>query len=416
MDAANLSIHGQMAVAHLYSVQRVNVRVNVLGAQNVSITRPFSLTSKWVLLSGVLVSGILLIGCQPQDETGPVDTDPGSQVEATRPTPGWIDTQRVANADSEPENWLMHGRTASEQRFSPLTQINDTNVDQLGLAWYIDLDTSRGQQATPIIVDGLMYSSSAWSKVQVLDAATGELKWQFDPQISKEWDVKSCCGVQNRGVAVWQGHVYVGTIDGRLIALNADTGEVVWEVQTTDPSGNYSITGAPRIAKGKVIIGNGGAEYLVRGYVTAYDAQTGEQAWRFYVVPGNPADGFESPAMEMAASTWTGEYVWHYQTVPGDTWDYTAVQHMILAELEIDGRERKVIMQAPKNGFFYVLDRETGELLSAEKFMPANWASHIDLETGPAIPDDLQTGRRLCRAADRGQSWCQLLGPPGYIP
>jgi len=457
-----------------------------LAAQNVSITKPFSLTPKRVLLSGVLASGILLIGCQPQDETGPIGTDPGSQAEATKSAPGWIDAQRVSNADSEPENWLVHGRTASEQRFSPLTQVNDSNVGQLGLAWYIDLDTSRGQQATPIIVDGLMYSSSAWSKVQVLDAATGELKWQFDPQISKEWDVKSCCGVQNRGVAVWQGLVYVGTIDGRLIALNADTGKVVWEVQTTDPSGNYSITGAPRIAKGKVIIGNGGAEYLVRGYVTAYDARTGEQAWRFYLVPGNPADGFESPAMEMAASTWTGEwwklggggtawdsfaydpeldlfyigsgngspwprtlrspgggdnlflasivavrpdtgeYVWHYQTVPGDTWDYTAVQHMILAELEIDGRERKVIMQAPKNGFFYVLDRETGELLSAEKFMPANWASHIDLETGRPVEtpwaryDETGAAVKISPGPDGAHNWHPMSFSPDtglvYIP
>ncbi len=419
-------------------------------ARDASIAVRFALTRARFRLSGILfcgflLAGLLVSGCQRQDTPESSDIGAGAPAEAGQAAPGWVDARRVADADGEPENWLVHGRTSSEQRYSPLTRINESNVGQLGLAWYFDLDTARGQQASPIIVDGLMYTTSAWRKVQVLDALSGELKWQFDPEVAKEWDVKSCCGVQNRGAAVWQGHVYIGTIDGRLIALDADTGAVEWEVQTTDPSGNYSITGAPRIAKGKVIIGNGGAEYGVRGYVTAYDAQSGEQAWRFYVVPGNPADGFENAAMEMAAETWTGEwwklggggtawdsfaydpdldlfyigtgngspwprtlrspgggdnlflasivavrpdsgeYVWHYQTVPGDTWDYTAVQHMILAELEIGGRERKVIMQAPINGFFYVLDRETAELLSAEKIMPTNWASHIDKETGRPV-------------------------------
>jgi quinohemoprotein ethanol dehydrogenase len=439
-----------------------------------------------VILCGIIVTGMFLSGCQRQDASESQNIETVAVEEAIQMAPGWVDAERVAKADAEPENWLLHGRTTSEQRYSPLSQINESNIDQLGLAWYFDLDTSRGQQASPIIVDGLMYTTSAWSKVQVLDAASGELKWQFDPKISKEWDVKSCCGVQNRGAAVWQGRVYVGTIDGRLIALDADTGEVEWEVQTTDPSGNYSITGAPRIAKGKVIIGNGGAEYLVRGYVTAYDAQTGEQAWRFYVVPGNPADGFESDAMEMAAETWngewwkfggggtawdsfaydpdldlfyigtgngspwsrtlrspgggdnlflasivavrpdTGEYVWHYQTVPGDTWDYTAVQHMILAELDIDGRQRKVIMQAPKNGFFYVLDRETGELLSAEKIMPTNWASHIDIETGRPVEtpdaryDETGVAKKITPGPNGAHSWHPMSYSPDtglvYIP
>jgi alcohol dehydrogenase (cytochrome c)/quinohemoprotein ethanol dehydrogenase len=439
-----------------------------------------------ISLYGILLSGILLSACGRQDAPNSQDAEAGAQEEAGRAAPGWVDAERVAKADSEPENWLLHGRTTSEQRYSPLNQINESNIGQLGLAWYFDLDTSRGQQASPIIVDGLMYTTSAWSKVQALDAVSGELKWQFDPKISKEWDVKSCCGVQNRGAAVWRGRVYVGTIDGRLIALDAATGKVDWEVQTTDPSGNYSITGAPRIAKGKVIIGNGGAEYLVRGYVTAYDAETGEQAWRFYVVPGNPADGFESDAMEMAAATWTGEwwklggggtawdsfaydpdldlfyigtgngspwsrtlrspgggdnlflasivavrpdtgeYVWHYQTVPGDTWDYTAVQHMILAELMIGGRERKVIMQAPKNGFFYVLDRETGELLLAEKIMPANWASHIDIETGRPVEtpdaryDETGVAKKITPGPDGSHNWHPMSYSPDtglvYIP
>ena len=236
------------------------------------------------LLAGMV---FLLQGCQ-RDE--PAVTEEVAEPEVVEELPpAWIDQDRMANADSEPENWLAHGRTWSEQRYSPLDQINDQNVGELGLAWYFDLDTKRGQQASPIIVDGTMYSTSAWSKVQALDAKTGELKWQFDPEIHKSWDAKSCCGVANRGAAVWKGRVFVGTIDGRLIALNSETGEVEWEVQTTDASDDYSITGAPRVANDLVIIGNGGAEYGVRGYVTAYHTDTGEQAWRFWVVPGNPA-------------------------------------------------------------------------------------------------------------------------------
>jgi PQQ-dependent dehydrogenase (methanol/ethanol family) len=204
-------------------------------------------------------------------------------------------------------------------RLNPLDNINKTNIGELGLAWYLDLDTTRGQQATPIVVDSVMYTTSAWSKVQVVDAATGRLKWQYDPEVPKEWDIKSCCGVQNRGAAVWKGRVYIGTIDGRLIALNAETGELEWEVQTTNRNEPYSITGAPRVFGDKIVIGNGGAEYGVRGYVTAYDTDTGEQAWRFYIVPGDPADGFEDVAMEMAASTWSGE--WWTHGGGGTAWD-----------------------------------------------------------------------------------------------
>ena len=396
----------------------------------------------------------ILTACDRQEAvvTESPSTDPKGTV-------AWVDGSRIENADAEPHNWLSHGRSYSEQRFSLLEQISEATIRRLGLAWYLDLDTKRGQQASPLIVDGVMYSTSAWSKVQAIRAATGELLWQFDPQVAPEWDVKSCCGVQNRGAAVWKGRVYVGTLDGRLIALEAETGDVVWQTQTTDTNYRYSITGAPRVVKNKVIIGNGGAEYGVRGYVTAYDAATGDQVWRFYTVPGNPAEGFENATMEMAAKTWTGEwwqqggggtawdsfafdpeldllyigvgngspwpralrspgggdnlflasivavrpdtgdYVWHYQTVPGDTWDYTAVQHMILADLQIDGSLRKVIMQAPKNGFFYVLDRATGEFLSAENIMPVNWATHIDPDTGRPVETEFarydETGKAV---------------------
>ena len=358
---------------------------------------------------------------------------------------GQVDGARIAAADDEPGQRLSHGRTYDEQRFSPLDQINADNVDQLGLAWFYDTGQQRGHEATPIVVDGRIYLTASWSVVHALDAATGEELWTFDPEVPREWARWVCCDVVNRGVAVWKGRVYVGTLDGRLIAIEADTGEAAWEVRTTDPEKPYSITGAPRIVQGKVIIGNGGAEYGVRGYVSAYDAETGDEAWRFYTVPGDPSQPFEHPELATAAETWTGEWwevggggtvwdsmsydpeldllyvgvgngapwtrvhrspdggdnlylssilalrpetgelVWHYQTTPGDNWDYTAVQHIMLADLEIDGVTRQVLMQAPKNGFFYVLDRATGELLSAEKYITANWASHVDMSTGRPV-------------------------------
>jgi len=432
---------------------------------------------RWSRILLVLIgTAFIIVGCQ-RDEPA-VSEEPQAEAATEETRTAWVDAERLANADAEPENWLAHGRTSSEQRYSPLEQINDSNVGELGLTWYHDLDTTRGQQASPIVVDGTMYTTSAWSKVQALDAGTGQLRWQYDPEVPKAWDAKSCCGVQNRGAAVWKGRVYFGTIDGRLIALDAETGELEWEVQTTDRTDNYSITGAPRVANDLVIIGNGGAEYGVRGYVTAYDTDTGEQAWRFWVVPGNPEDGFENEAMEMAAETWTGEwwanggggtawdsfaydpelnlfyigtgngspwprtlrspdggdnlflcsivavnadtgeYVWHYQTVPGDTWDYTSVQHMILADLEIEGRERKVIMQAPKNGFFYVLDRETGEFLSAENIMPVNWATHIDPESGRPVEaegaryDEVGIAKKISPGPGGAHNW----QPMSYSP
>ena len=354
-----------------------------------------------------------------------------------------LDGDRIISAESG--NWLAHGRTYDEQRFSPLNQINADNVSDLGLAWYFDTGTDRGLEASPIVVDGVMFTSGSWSVVFANDARTGELIWKYDPEVPREWGANACCDVVNRGVAVWKGRVYVGTIDGRLVALDAATGDVAWDVNTIDRTRPYTITGAPRIVNDKVIIGNGGAEYGVRGYVTAYDTNSGEQLWRFYTVPGNPAEPFEHPAMEDAARTWTGEwwtmggggtvwdsmaydpalnqlyigvgngspwnqvlrspgggdnlflssivalnpdngdYIWHYQTTPGDTWDYTATQHMILADIEIGGELRKVIMQAPKNGFFYVLDRVTGEFISAEQYVPITWASDVDPETGRPI-------------------------------
>lgn len=359
---------------------------------------------------------------------------------------GRVDSARVLRADAEPGAWLVHGRTYSEQRFSPLAQIDRENVSELGLAWSFSTGTRRGLEATPIVVDGVMYVTGSWSVVYALEAATGRLLWRFDPGVPGRTARKTCCDVVNRGVAVWKGRVYLGALDGRLIALDAATGKRLWEVLTVDPQLAYTITGAPRVVKDRVVIGNGGAEFGVRGYVSAYDAESGRLLWRFYTVPGPPDRPREHPELAWAAATWpkdtlweaglggtvwdsmaydpesdllyvgvgnsspynrkvrspgggdnlflasilalrpeTGRLVWHYQTTPGESWDYTATQHMILADLEIGGRVRKVLMQAPKNGFFYVLDRLTGELLSAEKYTHVSWASHVDLRTGRPV-------------------------------
>ncbi|MBO0722098.1 MAG: PQQ-binding-like beta-propeller repeat protein, partial [Blastocatellia bacterium] len=212
--------------------------------------------------------------------------------------PADVDSARLGGADKDPGNWMGHGRTYSEQRFSPLKEINDGNIGDLGLAWYYDLDTDRGQEATPIVVDGVIYFSSAWSKVFALNAETGALLWKYDPKVPPEWAVNACCDVVNRGVAVWQGKVFVGTLDGRLVALDAGSGKLLWEKLTIDRKFRYTITGAPRVVKGKVIIGNGGAEMGVRGYVSAYDAGTGKMLWRFYTVPGDPSKPFENPILE----------------------------------------------------------------------------------------------------------------------
>jgi len=348
-------------------------------------------------------------------------------------------------APLEAGQWLSYGRTYDEQRFSPLDAISTETIGELGLAWYADIPLNRGQEATPIVIDGVIYLGSAWSNVFAFDAATGRRLWRYDPEVPRDWAVNVCCGVVNRGVAAWKGKIFVGTLDGRLVALDAATGKEIWDVYTIDRSQRYSTTGAVRVVKGRVLVGNSGAEFGVRGYVSAYDAETGELEWRFWTVPGNPADGFENPAMEMAAKTWSGEwwklggggtvwdaivydpvtdllfvgvgngspwnqalrspgggdnlflasivaldpddgsYVWHYQTSPGETWDFTATQPIMVADLDFGGVTRRVVMQAPKNGFFYVLDAATGELISADAFAPVNWASHVDLATGRPV-------------------------------
>jgi quinohemoprotein ethanol dehydrogenase len=271
---------------------------------------------KLLTLSLITVVTLMFSGCGAQ-----TDSTQSSEASVVMENASPL-APTIAAADNRPSDWLAHGRTWSEQRFSPLEEINMDTVENLSLAWYVDLPGSRGQEASPIIVDGIMYTTTAWSIVHALDARTGETLWSYDPEVDRSHAVHGCCDAVNRGVAWWEDRVIVGTLDGRLIALDSQTGEELWSVLTIDLSQPYTITGAPRVAEGLVFIGNGGAEFGVRGYVTAYEIETGEQRWRFYTVPGNPADGFESDTMEMAAETWQGE--WWLLGGGGTAWDSMA--------------------------------------------------------------------------------------------
>ncbi len=365
------------------------------------------------------------------------------------PQTALVDDVRLAKAAiDEPGSWLAYGQTFEEQRFSRLTQINRANVTDLGLAWTKGFALRHRLQSTPLVIDGVMYISDPWNVTFALNAATGEEIWRFDPQVDRESVRYACCtGPITRGVAVYHGKVYIATFDGRVVAVDAATGTKVWDFDTADSSSisPFTISGAPRVGAGKVYIGQSSSEFGVRGYVTALHADTGELAWRFYLVPGDPSLPFEHPEMEVAAKTWNGEWwklggggtvwnsivydpdfntvylgvgngapwprdirspgggdnlflssivaldpdsgrmKWYYQTTPGDNWDYTATQDIVLADMEVDGVARKVLLQAPKNGFFYVLDRTDGKLLRAHQYGRVTWATHIDMETGRPV-------------------------------
>ena len=367
---------------------------------------------------------LVLSGCGKQ-------ADPSS---TTATPPAQVDDARLARADSEPQNWMAHGGNQQAQRYSRLDQITPDNISRLKPAWFLEFDTYRGQEATPLVVDGVIYVTTAWSKVYAVDAKTGKTLWQYDPKVPGPAAAKNCCDVVSRGAAVYQGKVYVASYDGRLIALDAAKGQPVWTAQTVDPDAMYTISGAPRVGAGLVFIGNGGGEFGGRGYVSAYDAETGKLAWRFFTTPGDPAkpdgaasddimaslvqptwfgpydpsrgggmvwnsivydaefdqlylatgNGFPWPRLfrsagkgdnlfissVVAVDARTGKYRWHYQEAPGESWDYDSIADMILADLTINGEVRKVLMHTPKNGFFYNIDRRDGKLISAEPFVP----------------------------------------------
>ncbi|MBU2033891.1 MAG: PQQ-binding-like beta-propeller repeat protein, partial [Alphaproteobacteria bacterium] len=247
---------------------------------------------------------------------------------AVQETDGGIDAIELVNAGDDWANWITHGRTYSEQRFSPLEQINRDTVGDLGLAWFADMDTARGQEATPLVIDGKLYVTTAWSKVKAYDAATGEPLWEYDPQVPGETAVKACCDVVNRGLAAWGDRLFLGTLDGRLVALDRDTGAVEWEKLTVDRDRSYTITGAPRVIDGKVLIGNGGAEFGVRGYIAAYDAADGAELWRFYTVPAGDEDEDEDAPeyLKTAAATWSGDVLGGESGIGGGgtVWDSMA--------------------------------------------------------------------------------------------
>jgi quinohemoprotein ethanol dehydrogenase len=415
-------------------------------------------------ITAALGAAILTVvaGCRPHDSapqpasvsspaSSPATAAATGAPLAAPPKAADVDAARLAAAD--PDQWFTPGRDADGSYYSPLEDINAGNVAKLGFAWDYRLGTSRGQESTPLVIDGVMYATSNFGRVYALDAATGREFWTYDPHIDGRWARYACCDAVNRGLAAFEGTLYVGAIDGWLHAIDARTGRLVWKVDTLvgrDERKPYTITGAPQLAGDLVVIGNGGADFAgARGYVSAYDRKSGALRWRFYTVPRDPALGpQDQPHLVAALKTWDAQHpwaagsggtvwdgmaydpalnlvyigtanaapynmklggrrggdelyaasiiavhagdgtlAWYYQTTPGDRWDFDSTQKLVLADVDLDGRRRQVIMQADKNGYYYVLDRASGALLSASNFAYVSWARGIDPKSGRPIVD-----------------------------
>jgi quinohemoprotein ethanol dehydrogenase len=400
---------------------------------------------------------------------------------ATAQRPRQVDDALLKAGSKTGQEWVSYGVNWSEQRYSPLDQVNASNINRLGLAWTYDIPVAPGnyqahQEATPLVFNGVLYSITPWSIVYAVDLHTGKELWRSDPEVNQQvWASRICCGVVNRGIALYQGKVIAPAVDGRLRALDQATGKILWETRVSPENMPYTITMAPRVIKGgKVIIGVSGGEYAIRGFFAAFDVQTGKLAWKFYTVPGDPSKPFEQPELKEAAKTWskdwwkigggaavwngmaydadndivyvgtgqpgpwtdvargagdnlfancilavrgsTGKLVWYYQEVPADDWDYDSIADLMLTDLNIGGKTRKVILHAPKDGFFYVLDRVTGELLSADPITKLSWATGIDLKTGkPQVNPAARYGKDTVKVMP-GPSGGHVWPPWSYSP
>jgi quinohemoprotein ethanol dehydrogenase len=447
------------------------------------------MSHRFTTLTGVLaIAGVWAAGLALPAAALAQSSPAKGSPEHIRAVTAKVDGASITANERSTKDWPSYGLDYAETRFSQLKQIDTGNVARLGLVWSYDLESNRGVEATPVVIDGVMYVTASWSIVHAVDVRTGKRLWTFDPKVDREAGYKGCCDVVNRGVAVWKGKVFVGAYDGRLFALDAASGAKVWEQDTIiDRKFSYTSTGAPRVYKGKVIIGNGGAEYGVRGYITAYDADSGKQVWRWFTVPGDPSKPFEDASMAKAAKTWdkagkwweaggggtawdtmafdpklnlmyvgtgngspwarnkrspaggdnlylasivalnpdTGKYVWHYQQTPGDNWDFTSTQPMILADIALAGSKAKrpVILHAPKNGFFFVIDRKTGKFISAKNFVDVNWASGYDKNGRPietAIARVVDRPREIIPSAYGARNWHSMSFNPqtglAYMP
>ena len=435
-----------------------------------------------IVVLGVTLA-TLLTGCH--ERAAPVSATP-----AVTPKPAAaVDAERLARASEEPDQWLTNGRDAAGSYFSPLADINESNVSRLGFAWERKLGTYRGLETTPVVADGVLYASGNFGWVYALDAATGKDLWIYDPQVDGQYGRYACCDAVNRGVALWRGRVYVGALDGYLHAIDATTGKRIWKVDTLPargPKAPYTLTAAPVVAGDVVIVGSAGADFAgVRGYIAAYDLDTGAFRWRFYTVPRDPKLGpQDQPHLVDAEKTWdprhhwdhgiggavwnaisfdpklnliyigtangapyninesgnkggddlytaaivavhadSGKLAWYYQTTPGDRWDYDSTQNLILTDLDLGEGPRAVLMQASKNGYYYVLDRATGKLLSARNFANVTWAKGIDPSGRPVVSPEAEytSGAKLISPSLAGaHSWQPMSYDPQthltYIP